>query len=179
MIRISRKAEYFLLFLVFALILGAGAGRAWAYVTTYAEAAGTVTLHMGDETTIEEEFSNWEKRVTITSDADSEPVYIRAKAFGSGSYPLVYSGDGWSAGEGDYYYYNDIVPGGKATNPLSVKIEHVPADDVEDGTAFNVIVIYESTPVLYREDGTPYADWDIVLDNGTSETGGSAQKGGE
>lgn len=174
-----KKAGYSIAFLAFVMVMTAGVGKAWAYFTTYASAAGGITITLGDETEIEEEFSNWEKRVTITSDADSEPVYIRAKAFGSGSYPLTYSGDGWALGDGDYYYYSEIVPGGGETSVLSVKIENVPEANLENGTMFNVVVIYESTPVMYREDGTPYADWNVVLDNGTSQSGGAAQKEGE
>lgn len=176
---IMKKAKYFLVLLALVMVMTAGIGRAWAYFTTYASAKGVIPITLGDKTEIKEEFSRWEKRVTIVSDANSEPVYIRAKAFGSGSYPLVYSGEGWTIGEDGYYYYNEIVPGGGHTSVLSVKIENVPTEDVEDGTSFNVIVIYESTPVMYREDGTPYADWTVILDNGTSESGGSAQKEGE
>ena len=159
------------------MVMTAGIGKAWAFFTTYASAEGSITITLGDETEITEEFSNWEKRVTITSNADSEPVYIRAKAFGSGNYPLVYSGNGWSLGEDDYYYYSEIVPGGGQTSVLSVKIENVPEEDLEDGTSFNVVVVYESTPVMYREDGTPYADWNVVLDDGTSEFGGTQKEG--
>ena len=75
--------------------------------------------------------------------------------------------------------YNEIVPGGGKTSVLSVKIENVPEADLENGTMFNVVVIYESTPVMYREDGTPYADWNVVLDNGTSQSGSAVQKEGE
>ena len=89
-----KKAGYSIAVLAFLMVMTAGVGKAWAYFTTYASAEGGITITLGDETEIEEEFSNWEKRVTITSDADSEPVYIRAKAFGSGSYPLTYSGSG-------------------------------------------------------------------------------------
>ncbi len=174
-----KKAGYSIAVLAFLMVMTAGVGKAWAYFTTYASAEGGITITLGDETEIEEEFSNWEKRVTITSDADSELVYIRAKAFGSGSYPLTYSGDGWAPGDGDYYYYNEIVPGGGKTSVLSVKIENVPEADLENGTMFNVVVIYESTPVMYREDGTPYADWNVVLDNGTSQSGSVVQKEGE
>lgn len=173
-----KKAKYSLVLLALVMVMTAGIGKAWAYFTTYASAEGSITITLGDETEITEEFSNWEKRVTITSNEDSEPVYIRAKAFSSSSYPLVYSGDGWTLGEDDYYYYNEIVPGGGKTSVLSVKIENVPTEKVEDGTSFNVVVVYESTPVMYREDGTPYADWSVVLDNGTSQSGG-AQKEGE
>jgi len=69
--------------------------------------------------------------------------------------------------------------GGGKTSVLSVKIENVPEADLENGTMFNVVVIYESTPVMYREDGTPYADWNVVLDNGTSQSGSAVQKEGE
>ena len=42
---------------------------------------------------------------------------------------------------------------------------------------FNVIVIYESTPVRYHEDGTPFTvyetDWSVILDSGkTGSSGG-------
>ena len=36
---------------------------------------------------------------------------------------------------------------------------------------FNVVVIQECTAVLYTEDGTPYADWDAVLDSGRDSYG--------
>lgn len=34
--------------------------------------------------------------------------------------------------------------------------------------SFNVIVVQESTPALYDEQGNPYADWNRVMDS--SET---------
>ena len=39
------------------------------------------------------------------------------------------------------------------------------------GDSFHVAVIYESTPVRYNADGTPYADWDEVLNSVTMEGG--------
>lgn len=173
-----KRAGYSIAFLAFVMVLTAGVGRAWAYFTTYASAQGGITIELGNETEIEETFSSWTKHLTITSDAGSEPVYVRARAYGSGRYPLEYSGTGWQAGDDGYYYYNEILPGGGSTSELLVGIKDVPDQEIENGTMFNVIVIYESTPVMYNEDGTPYADWDVVLDNGTSESG-SAQKEGE
>ena len=73
----------------------------------------------------------------------------------------------WTPGEDGYYYYADIVEGGQTTEPLDVKIENIP----EDAKDFNVIVIHESTPVQYDEDGKPYADWNIKLDSGEVEGG--------
>ena len=51
------------------------------------------------------------------------------------------------------------------TEELTVTIKNVP-EDVEPGTDFNVVVIYESTPVLYDSDGNPYADWTAKVDTG-------------
>ena len=33
--------------------------------------------------------------------------------------------------------------------------------------SFNVVVVQECTPVLYTEDGTPYADWNKKIDTKT------------
>ena len=76
------------------MMAGAGVGKAWAYFTTYTEAAGGYTVHLGDRTEITEEFTNWTKHVVITSEEDSEPVYIRVRAFCGSRYTLQYSGEG-------------------------------------------------------------------------------------
>ena len=73
-------------------------------------------------------------------------------------------------GSDGYYYYTPIVNAGETTTILKVLIGNVP-EDVKEGDEFNVIVIYETTPVQYREDGTPYADWSVKLTTGTTEGG--------
>ena len=49
--------------------------------------------------------------------------------------------------------------------------------DPEEMERFNVVVIYESTPVKYHEDGTPYTveetDWSELLDTGSTVSGGT------
>lgn len=167
-----KKNTMILAALAVALTLTAGIGSAWAYFTTYAEARGGYTLDLGDKTTVSENFSDWTKHVSIASDADSEPVYIRVKAFSSSEYNLVYSDTTgkWTPGEDGYYYYSDIVKGGESTDILDIKIENVP-EGMEDANSFNVVVIYESTPVRYREDGTPYADWSAKLNSSRVEGG--------
>ncbi len=156
------------------LVLSAGAGSAWAYFTTYTEASGGYAIRLGSQSTAEEEVGDWTKHVAVSNDAaSSQPVYIRVKAFAGSQNPLTYSSESgkWSRGEEEYYYYNDIVePGGK-TEVLDIKIDGVPVE-VEDGDSFNVVVVYESTPVCYHEDGTPYADWSRILDTGSTTEGG-------
>ena len=173
-----KKKNLVLLTLAVVLVLSASIGTAFGYFTTYAEAKGGYVIRMGD-TTIDEEFVDWTKRVVITSTDENQPVYVRAKAFAGDKYPLTYSGEGWSGPDEDgYYYYDQILYGGESTSPLNVAISGVPKnpklegvtpeDEIASpGDALNVVVIYETTPVQYDENGNPYADWNLVLKGGT------------
>ena len=167
-----KRLNYVLCAAVLVLVLSMGIGSAWAYFTTYAEARGGYTIELGGKTELREEFSAWTKHVAITNAPDSVPVYIRAKAFCGSQYELVYMDESgkWSPGADGFYYYSDPVAGGETTAELQILIDNVPVD-VNTGDSFNVIVVYESTPVQYHADGTPYADWNVVLDTGTSEGG--------
>lgn len=160
--------------LLLVMILSTSIGTALAYFTANTQAEGAVPITLGDREEINENFDNWVKHVTITSDEDSEPVFIRAKVFYSVASGLTVSikdgNNGWSLGEEGYYYYDKIVKGGGKTDPLDVAIGNIP-QDAEEGDEFNVVVIYESTPVRYEADGTAYADWDHILDTGTQEGG--------
>ena len=60
----------------------------------------------------------------------------------------------------DYYYYENVVAAGTATPDELV----VTIDTMGSEQDFNVIVVQESTPVLYDESGAPYADWDVIMD---------------
>lgn len=162
-----KKMRYAAAALAAAAIMTAGLGQAWAYFTTYASAEGGYTINLGDRTEITEEFSDWTKRVTVSNEAGAAPVYVRARAFGPSTYPLTYTGSGWTAGADGYYYYGNPVPGGGSTEALNIAIGNIPTkeDGLEVGDQFNVIVIYESTPVLYDAGGNPLpADWNAALD---------------
>lgn len=54
---------------------------------------------------------------------------------------------------------------GESSSVLDIKID---SKDTED--SFNVVVVQESTKVLYNEKNEPYADWTQIAD--TSETAG-------
>lgn len=157
------------------LILSAGAGSAWAYFTTYTEARGGYTIRLGSQSTVTETLDRWTKHVTVTNDEASGPVYIRAKAIAGSQYVLAYSSaDGkWTQGADDFYYYSDIVEAGGSTEILDIRIDNVPTE-AKDGDSFNVVVVYESTPVVYR-DGEAVADWNGELITGSTEEGGVAE----
>nr|WP_302594701.1 hypothetical protein [uncultured Acetatifactor sp.] len=176
-----KKRKYFpgvLALAAVCAVASAGIGKTWSYFTTYTEAAGGYPIQLGDRTDITEDFTEWTKHVTIANEPGSEPVYIRAKVFCGSQYTITYSGEGWTWNEEDgYYYYNYAVEGGKSTESLNLKIDGIP-ENPEDLERFNVVIIYESTPVKYHEDGSAYTveetDWDEILDTGSTESSGGA-----
>ena len=165
--------------------LSATVGTTLAYFTTYASAKGSIEISLEEQTTIKEDFDSWVKHLTIANNGtDSRPVFVRAKAFAGEEYTLTYSGSGWSQGADGYYYYGTAPTGdlaeakggtilmpGKETSQLDVTISDVPAG-AKPGDNFNVVIVYETTPVLYDESGEPYANWNNILDNGNLSEGG-------
>jgi hypothetical protein len=156
------------------LVLSTSIGKTWAYFTTYALAQGGYTIELGDRTELRESFSAWTKHVTIHSDEDSQPVYVRVRAFCGSAYDLIYSDSSgkWSPNADGYYYYSSILSGGQDTDALDIRIDNVPTDLTEP-EEFHVVVIYETTPVCYDQDGAPYGDWDGQVERSTLEGGGS------
>ena len=144
---------------------------ALAYFTTNTEASGGYPIHLGGSTEVYERFQNWTKHVTIYSDEGSQPVFVRARAFWGSEYNGEYAANGaWRNGGDGWWYCNDILNGGEQTAELDIKLSNIP-DSAVAGDSFTVVVVYETTPVLYNEDGTPYADWSVTLDSGTMEGG--------
>ena len=167
-----KKRGAFLAAVTLSLVLSASLGSAGAYFTTHVTARGGYPLELGNETTVHEEFDSWTKHVTVTNREDSQPVYVRVRAFAGSEYTLQYSDAAgkWTPGEDGYYYYSDIVNGGESTGELHILIGNIPQGS-QEAVSFNVAVVYESTPVLYDENGSPYADWSVTLDSGEAEGG--------
>lgn len=160
------------------LLLAAGSAvlPALAYFTSYAVTEASYPVHIRDFAVITEDYSDWVKRVRITSEQDADPVYIRARAFHSDLYAVSYSDpDGkWEQRDDGFWYYRDILYASQTTSDLVVSIDNVPVD-VDGPADFGIAVIYESTPVRYEPDGTPYADWGkkLIHMEGTGNGGGA------
>ena len=145
-------------------------GRAWAYFTAYTTAEGAHPVHLGSASTVTERLSNWTKHVSIANEEGSEPVFVRARAFAGSVYELTY-GDAaglWRDGGDGWWYYAPALESGAVTGELEVYIGGVP-EQAEEGDNFHVVVVYETTPVLYSADGAAYADWTAVLERGENE----------
>lgn len=157
--KLLKKSRVLLVTAAAVLALAAGAQTALAYFTTYATAKGGYTIHLGETTSIEENFANWTKKVQVAN-TGSQPCYVRVKAFCGSQYTLTFTGEGWSAGEDGYWYYNAVIPAGGSSAELDISIGNTPVGEAED---FNVVVVQEAAAVRYNADGTPYADWSQTL----------------
>lgn len=157
--KLLKKTRVLLVTAAAVLTLAAGAQTALAYFTTYATAKGGYTIHLGETTSIEENFANWTKKVQIAN-TGSQPCYVRVKAFCGSRYTLSFTGEGWTAGDDGYWYYNAIVPAGEKSGELDIAIGNTPVGAADD---FNVVVVQEAAAVRYTADGAPYADWSQTL----------------
>lgn len=163
------KKKIFLFAATIAMILATTTESAMAYFTTYATAEGGYVIHLGD-TYIEEDVDGWIKRANVRN--DGQPAYVRVTAFAGEEYTLefTYDPDLWSILDDNkdgipddgYYYYNEILYTGGTTDVIEIAISGIPTKP-NDGDHFNVIVICESTPVLYDPNGVPYPDWDLTF----------------
>lgn len=169
-----KKKNIFLFALAIVLILATSVSGALAYFTTYSEAKGGYVIEIGNGTEIIEvnDFYNWTSHVAIFNTENSQPVYVRARAFVGDMYTLSCSGSGWTIGEEGFYHYDSIVNGGETTSELCIEIVDVPdGNDLaanknrRDDIHFNMVVIYETTPVMYNENGEPYVDWSLRMES--------------
>lgn len=143
-------------------------GSALAYFSTYVLSGGQETLTLKfTETEVLEEVIEGKKILSIQNTGES-PCYVRAKAIVADAYKNKISVtepegvDNWTNtpdAEG-YYYYNPVLEAGEASTELYVVIDGITSLPGEDAEDFNVIVIQENTPVLYKDGGETYADWD-------------------
>lgn len=168
-----KKSNRFLASLAIVMALSGSVGSAWGYFTASTAASGGYPVVVGSDTEIKEDFSAGIKYITITNKEGSAPVYVRARAYCSSQVTVSYADESgkWTPGDDGYYYYSDVLEGGKDTAVLQVEIENIPKD-AKDGDSFNVVVVYECTPVLYK-DGAPYADWNQILNNADNAEGGA------
>ena len=165
------KKTFGLAVLTLALALTVSVGGAMAYFTTYTEASGGVVLEFGyPNTGIEEHVVDGKKEITLLNTGDYD-CYVRLKALTGDAYKdsLTYSepdGAGkWTPGADGYYYYSEIISAGESTSQINVGFSFKVEEEGQEPPAdFNVIIIQESTQVLYDEDGNPYADWDRLAD---------------
>lgn len=166
----KRFDKKFLCLAVTAAVLTASlaVGSAMAYFTTYATASGGAVVSLGvpPSEPPQEQVVAMTKHIKVDNTGEID-CFARVKILTGASHQagIEISGQGWTKGEGDYWYYGNVVKAGTVT-PDELLVKITGSDSEED---FNVIVIQECTPALYDENGEPYADWNIILDSGENE----------
>ena len=164
-----------------ALVLGMGISPAAAYFTDSSTANGGLPISVKPSTDIHEWYKNGVKHVIINNDANADaPVFVRARTYASGVLNVSTAGSGWTDAIDGWHYYGaskdslTALNPGEDANELTVSIDF-PKETNPDGSLagyefgdnFNVIVVYESTPVLYNAEGNAFADWEFTLDDGS------------
>ena len=146
---------------------------ALAYFTTYVVATGEEVLNLGfAKTTLEERIEGTNKTIKVANTGTAD-CYVRVKVLTisdsnltgqivvSEPEPL----DNWTELTDGYYVYKSVLPANslqKTTTELNIQV--TPGANAND---FDVIVIQESAPVLYDENGNTYAGWnssDYILE---------------
>ena len=152
------------------LIAGMSVIPASAYFTASAGTEGSIAVNVDTSTDIREDPpTEWTKSVQVYAGQDSEPVYVRARAFCL-TYDFEYIDDSglWGDEPEDdgWLYYDQPLQAGAYTEPLQILINGGETPEGEAGDNFDVIVVYESTPLQYDANGNMYADWTLMLNSG-------------
>ena len=165
----SRIGKTALLAAAVTLTASLSVGSALAYFTTYCTAEGSVTMNMGFTDTDIDEYVKEGKHIKIRNTGGYD-CFVRGRAFAPNDVVLSQeetTKEHWTYNESDHYwYYNGVLSAEQETEELWIQYT-LDANSAAD--EFNIIVVYECTPVLYDDNGNPYADWDnaVVLDDST------------
>ena len=150
--------------LALLLVLTAKTGISSAYFTTYTETAGSGVIAVKPDVEIDEQVHNLQKVIHLMNKGNCA-CWGRVKLIYPAGLTCTVSGGGhWVASEDGYYVYDAVIPAnGRTADALTVNIA------VEDGEViadtFNVIVIEESIPVQYDEQGREIypPDWNLKI----------------
>ena len=152
----------FIALLAVMMLIVASIGITTAYFSDTDKAEGAATLNLKGETKIEEGDKDF-KQIVITNTGKAD-LLVRVKLFGvdkkvDDKKVLNVSVPGaWANGDGGWYYFRTILPGDKSPQattgaPIEVKLndELTPKEIAELGDSFDVTVVHEATPVVYKE----------------------------
>lgn len=178
----KRSSKRNILVAAFALSLVAAVSikPAFAYFTDTVTASKRVQVAVGaDVPDTNDSVDGMVKTISISNTGDYD-LYIRVKAIYSSNYLAAInsaSSAKWSLSDDGYYYYSDIVKAKTtadgadvidSTEDLKLDISLANGATVTDKD-FNVIIVQEATKVLYDEAGNPYADWNFVIGESSTE----------
>ena len=160
-----KKRHLVLAILAVVLVLTSSIGAAVAYFTTFVTAKGGYAVHIANQSKIDEKYDSGKKTLSIqnTGESGKYPIFVRARAFAGEDYvltPEVETGGKWNLSpsaplDTNYWYYTEAVYGQESTTTMSIIIAYTDKNkEWKDGDERNIIVVYESTPAVFKADGT-------------------------
>ncbi len=160
-----KNKNLFLAVLAIILVLGSSIGVAFAYFTAFVEAKGGYVIQLEPKTVIDEYYDG-QKRVQIQNTAKEglEPLFIRAKVFYGTEPPITVTVTSdslyWDIDQPSPTYYlatyTKAVYGQQFADTLSIDVNT--KADMKDQEYFDVNVVYECVPAVFKADGTPDLD---------------------
>lgn len=162
----SRIGKTALIAAAVTLTASLSVGSALAYFTTYCTAEGAYTMKMGfPDTDLEEHVDEEGKHIWVENTGEYE-AFVRVKVFAPENLNVSFNpSNGWEYHmDDDYWYYSPVLQADGKTTELLVSytfpVDEAPNDEIDTRPdEFNIVVIYESVPVLYNENG----DADMML----------------
>ena len=148
------------------LVLAVTVPAAMAYFSTYVRVKGGVPVTLGESTQFKEERTpGGGKHVVVTASEGSDPVFVRVTAFApSDMEDLVkYTGEGWTEGDGGFWYYSKALNGGESA-AIDIDVDTEALDARSDRDTFDLVVVYEYVAAKTDANGNLYADWDEILE---------------
>ena len=137
---------------------------AMAYFTTYARVKGTKPVKLKEVVEFKEEDTSGNKHVVITANADSDPIYVRLRAYSSSEIMSLlkykYTEGQWTEVDGWYEYYQVLKAGESAVMDIEINKTNI------ENAQFNVVVVYEYIPAISDGNGGYVKDWDAEWTGG-------------
>lgn len=142
------KNRKILLVIAMALVLSLSVGMTFAYFSGHTEAKGEAVVHLVGKTEIVEQVDENSKVIVIKNIGNTD-VLVRVGVYAPAATEVT-PAEGWTQKQGDFYYYEEILPVNGETSKIDVTIKG-PVGEVEN---FDVVVVNECVPVTYNDDNT-------------------------
>lgn len=152
------KKNKLILLLMIMLTFMISIPKTLAYFTTYTKAKGTAPVMLREVVEFKEENIGGNKRVVIRANKDSDPIYVRIRAYASSEIEdlmrYVFEDGEWKMTSDGWYEYQKVLMAGDEAG-MDIEIEKVNIELAQ----FNVIVVYEYIPAISDGKGGYVKDW--------------------
>ena len=147
--------RFFIIGLICFILIMTLSAITYAYFTTYANASGESAI----ETGIVELSMNYDNGAINIENVGDCDAYVRVKVIDmQEAFSMVYESGDWTWGDDGYIYYGGILTSGETIRMAELRVVN------NDDQYYDKLVCYaEGVNVLYTEDGTSYADWNISV----------------